>query len=500
MSPTMRPRGTRDWRGVELHAQRHVEAVAERVFRSFGCEPVRPPSFEAYHLLESRYGEAIRERLFTFYADREYALRPDLTGPVARMVVEGELAGRPLPHKLSYAGSCFRYERSQDLRYREFRQAGVEICGAPAPLADPELLECALTVLDELGIEGAVLRLGHAGLLAGFLDALPSVRPHKARLVRDLDALHRVVVRAADADPAYLAAKRSDLAARQRALLRFGEAVLPAEARIDAAPQGESLGAADLEELAGVLPEVAEATYRAAWATELGLLGEVVDRVMALVAADAGVDAIAGVLGETLSEEAVHSSLSELGRLTEALPARWSDRAVLCPGASRGLAYYTGMTFEIELPAFGGQKQLCGGGRFDRLIAELGGPDLPAAGFAFGVERLAAAMRATASAPAAPRPIYVAAVDDAVRGAASEVARELRAAGHTVHKDLIGIGFREQLGQADALASWAVVVVGPEELERRAVAIRWLDSRKQEEVPRARVIEVLAASVDGGTP
>lgn len=474
MNQPMRPRGTRDWRGPELDAQLRVEDACAQVFTRFGCEPVRPPSFEDFALLESRYGAAIRERLFTFHADREYALRPDLTGPVARMVLDGELAGAALPYRLSYVGSCWRYERSQELRWREFRQAGVEIVGAPAGAADEELLDCALAVLEALGVTEVRVRLAHAGLLSGWLAAREDTAPHVSRLLADLDALDRVLVRAADADPQWVAAKWAELATRQRAALRFGEDAVPRSMRVDdvAAPTDPAAGAS-------LLIDAARVTTSALWVRELGLPGALVERLLGLVSLTATADRIEELLSDALEVPEVRAAHAELLRAWERMPSAWRSRTELAPGSVRGLAYYTGLTFEIEAPAFGGQKQLCGGGRFDRMIADLGGPSLAAAGFAFGVERLAAAMGREQTAPPRERAVWVAAMDDGARDGAAELAARLRRGGVLVLTDLLGGGLAEQLGQAVSAKARAAVLVGA---PGGSVAVKWLDERRQQDV------------------
>lgn len=484
MNQPLRPRGTRDWRGPELEAHKLVEATCERVFRCFGCEPVRPPAFEDYALLESRYGAAIRERLFTFHADREYALRPDLTGSVARMVADG-LAGAP-PFRLSYVGSCWRYERSQDLRWREFRQAGVELVGAPAGAADRELLDCTLAVLEAVGVGQVVVRLGHAGLLAGWLASRADTAPHAARLLADMDALDRVAVRAADADPQWLAAKWADVAVGQRAAQRFAADAVPERLRVaGAAPDDAAAGSA-------LLLEAARETTRALWLRELGLGEGIAGRLLDLVAGSTTAR-IEAVLGDALDVAPVREGLAELVRLAEGLPGAWRSRVELAPGFARGLAYYTGITFEVEAPAFGGQKQLAGGGRFDRMIADLGGPALPAAGFAFGVERLAAARALEAGEVARARAVWVAAADDGGRDEAARVAGDLRRQGLVVLTDLAGASLAEQLGRASADGARAAVLVAAEGL-----AVRWLDERRQQPVTRDGLLAALAAEPGAG--
>ena len=143
------PRGTRDFNPAEMQKRRYLEDSMKKTFKIFGYREVQTPMFENLDLFTAKSGEGIIEEIYSF-ADkggRELALRPELTAPVIRFYVD-KLQMEPKPLKLFYFGNCFRYDRPQKGRYREFRQAGCEIIGTDTPEALAELI--ALAEYDEV--------------------------------------------------------------------------------------------------------------------------------------------------------------------------------------------------------------------------------------------------------------------------------------------------------------------------------------------------------------
>ena len=131
------------------------------------------------------------------------------------------------------------------------------------------------------------------------------------------------------------------------------------------------------------------------------------------------------------------------------------------PFLVRGLDYYTGTVFEMQYRGLGAQSAIMGGGRYDRLVKELGGPDLPAVGFAAGMERLILAMQAAGSAPdgSGRIDVYVVAPGDDVRGRAFGYVEELRNDGVVAEMDYAGRSMKAQMKSASRLgARWAVIV------------------------------------------
>jgi histidyl-tRNA synthetase len=159
----------------------------------------------------------------------------------------------------------------------------------------------------------------------------------------------------------------------------------------------------------------------------------------------------------------------------------------------RGLDYYTHTAFEFTTDRLGAQGAVIAGGRYDGLIAAMGGPDTPGIGWAAGVERLAMLLN---SAPEVPRPIAVVPIGESVELAALQLAEELRRGGHAVE-----FGFRGKLGQrlkrAAAQHARFALLLGEDELAADQVVLRDLDRGEQETVARASLAARLARAAQG---
>jgi len=148
----------------------------------------------------------------------------------------------------------------------------------------------------------------------------------------------------------------------------------------------------------------------------------------------------------------------------------------------RGLDYYTRTVFEVQADAgLGSQNAIGGGGRYDRLMQEYGGPPTPGLGFALGFERTLLAMQAAgAIAPALPlADVYVAAVDESVRGEAFELLQALRDSGIAAEGDHQGRSLKSQFKQADRLGAKYVAVLGPDELAAGEVTLRDMTTKAE---------------------
>ncbi len=166
MPEFQRPRGTRDFGPEEMAKRRYVESKLRETARLFGFGEVMTPTFESTDLFIAKSGEDIVGELYAFEdkGGRGIALRPELTAAVMRFYVN-EMQSLPKPVKIFYSGNCFRYERPQAGRYREFFQFGSELIGAPSIEADAEIIALALASLKNIGLEDVVVRIGHLSIL-----------------------------------------------------------------------------------------------------------------------------------------------------------------------------------------------------------------------------------------------------------------------------------------------------------------------------------------------
>jgi histidyl-tRNA synthetase len=161
-----RPRGTRDFGPEEMEKRRRLEVMMRRTALRFGFREVATPIFEHTELFTLKSGPAIVEDIYAFQdkGGREIALRPELTAPVIRFFVN-ELTNFPRPLKLFYVGPCFRYERPQSGRYREFYQFGAELIGNKNPESDAEVIGLAASIMRAIGLGEYHIRVGHIGIL-----------------------------------------------------------------------------------------------------------------------------------------------------------------------------------------------------------------------------------------------------------------------------------------------------------------------------------------------
>jgi histidyl-tRNA synthetase len=180
-----KPRGTRDFLPEDMARRKYVENRMREVAERWGYGEIKTPTFEHIELFTLKSGEAILGEIYNFRdkGDREIALRPELTAPVVRMYVEAlQRSAKPL--KFYYFDNCFRYERPQKGRFREFFQFGVELIGSARPEADAEVIALAEEMLNSAGVKGD-LHVGHLGIVRALLkDMQPE---HQSKIMRLVD-------------------------------------------------------------------------------------------------------------------------------------------------------------------------------------------------------------------------------------------------------------------------------------------------------------------------
>ncbi len=158
---------------------RRRRALSRRVLDHFslhGYQPVMPPAFELAEVLERGLGALDPSDVLRFVEPESgevAALRPDVTPQIARMVAT-RLGGEPWPIRLSYEGTIVRRRQGRARRHRQVPQAGVELYGAAGQAGDLEILRLAASVVEALGLDGAVIDLGHAAIARSLLATLPA--------------------------------------------------------------------------------------------------------------------------------------------------------------------------------------------------------------------------------------------------------------------------------------------------------------------------------------
>lgn len=208
------PEGVRDLLFADAAVWRATEAALRRLWSAWGYREIILPTFEYADVLATDVGAELDAEMYRFF-DRHghtLALRPEMTLPTAR-VVGTRLYDQPLPLRIAYAGSVFRYEPPRAGRQHEFTQVGVELIGAPGCAADAEAVALAVIALRAVGLPRFRITLGHVGFFRGLLAAL-LLPPKLAERVR------QAVGRKAEAELAGLLAEAgSPPPAARRALL-----------------------------------------------------------------------------------------------------------------------------------------------------------------------------------------------------------------------------------------------------------------------------------------
>jgi histidyl-tRNA synthetase len=161
----------------------------------------------------------------------------------------------------------------------------------------------------------------------------------------------------------------------------------------------------------------------------------------------------------------------------------------LNPCLVRGLDYYTHTAFEIQSAHLGAQATVCGGGRYDGLVSQLGGPNTPAVGWAIGLERLVLLLQQLSSAPQSTLDFYLVSRGDRAEAQALVLAQKLRQAGFAVELDLSGSAFGKQLKRADRSGALACLILGDAEAENQTVQIKWLVSGEQQAIAQTEMLD-----------
>jgi len=160
----------------------------------------------------------------------------------------------------------------------------------------------------------------------------------------------------------------------------------------------------------------------------------------------------------------------------------------LKPQLVRGLDYYSHTAFEIQSADLGAQATVCGGGRYDGLVAQLGGPDTPAVGWAIGLERLILLLQQLQAAPTLGPDFYIISRGEAAEAQALKLAQKLRQTGFSVELDLSGSAFKKQLTRADRSGAVVCLIVGDEEAQNQSCQLKWMVSKEQRAIAQADLL------------
>ncbi len=392
-----RPNGTQDMLPSQANMWHTVEKISKDTAEKYGFREIRFPMFEETNLFKRSVGDTtdvVQKEMYTVTAkgDSTFTLRPEGTAGTVRAVLQNGLLNEALPQKLFYIISCFRHERAEKGRLREFHQFGAEMFGSKSALADADVICLAKSVLDRLGIAGVKLYINSIGCpecRAKYQEALREYfRPHT-------DELCETCLSRLEKNPMRILDCKSEICSG--------------------------------------------------------------------FAKDAPV-----ILDYLCDDCSAHF---------ETLKKSLTDRHVafdINPKIVRGLDYYTKTVFEFVTDCIGSQSTICGGGRYDGLVEQLGGPETPALGFAMGIERLLLTMEAQGCSFIEPATcdLYIATMGENAGHKAVALATELRDEGYWAEFDVMGRGLKAQMKYADKLGAKFTLVLGDNELETNSAKLK----------------------------
>ena len=400
-------KGTKDVLPSEVYKNQYIEATCLTVAENFGYKEMRTPVFEHTELFQRGVGDTtdvVQKEMYTFddKGGRSITLRPEGTAGAARSFLENGLSNEALPQKICYLTSCYRYEKPQAGRLREFHQFGIECFGATSPLADAEMIALAKQIFDELGVKDLHLELNSIGC--------PTCRAKYHKALKE-----------------YFASRVDELCDTCRD-------------RLDRNPMRI------LDCKSPVCSEIAKD---------------------------------APVVLDYLCDEC-----KEHFEKTKSYLDAMNIEYIVNPQIVRGLDYYTKTVFEFVADSIGAQGTVCGGGRYDGLIEELGGQHTPSLGFAMGLERLQLVMEAQGCEfPEPSRPdLFIVAMGDKATLKAVEIAKDMRDEGYSVVYDLNGRSLRAQMKYADKINAKYNVVIGDNEVDTKSAVLKDMATGEQSEI------------------
>lgn len=406
-------KGTKDVLPKEVHKNQYIEATALDTAEKYGYKEIRTPVFEHTELFQRGVGDTtdvVQKEMYSFddKGGRNITLRPEGTAGAARSFLENGLCNEALPQKVCYLTSCYRYEKPQAGRLREFHQFGAECFGTQSPLADAEMISLAKSIFDNLGVKDLSLEINSIGC--------PECR------AKYYDALRE-----------YFGSRKDELCGT-------------CQGRLERNPMRI------LDCKSPICSDIA-----------------------------AGAPVVLDYLCEECREH--------FEEVQKYLKAENIDYTIN-PKIVRGLDYYTKTVFEFVSNSIGAQGTVCGGGRYDGLIEELGGQKTPSLGFAMGLERLMMLMEAqNCDFPESSTPdLFIVALGEKAALKAVEIAKDMRSEGFTCLYDLNKRSIRAQMKYADKLGAKFNIVLGDNEVEEGVGKLKNMQTGEETEIALATFV------------
>ena len=428
--------GFRDFYPEEFSRRQHIFRVWRQTASAFGFQEYDAPVLEPLELYKAKSGDEIEAQLFSF-TDKggRDVALRPEMTPTVCRMVGAKAGALKRPIKWFSVAEYYRYERAQKGRLRAFHQFNADIFGEPGPEAEVELIALLIQCLAGFGLTK---------------------------------------------DDFYIRLSDRDLWFFYLEALGFNDA------------QSRSLlGAIDRYEKMG------DDAFRGYVEAHGALAAETKEKILGFLKIK-GLAELESALA-VFSSEKLAARLADWRKVLAGLAAmQLSDFVAVDLSVVRGLAYYTGFVFEA-FDRKGDLRALAGGGRYNDLVKKLGGPDLPAVGFAIGDVTTGLLLEQRGLTPTfvnAPE-VYAVIGGASERQAAFADIHALRAAGFRVEYPFKDLAFGKQFKAAAESGAKLALIYGGDELAKGVVKVRDLSDRTEQEVPRAQVLAVVRDYLSG---
>ncbi len=514
MSNTNPARGMRDFLPSDVRKRNYVINIIKEVYESYGFEPLETPSVENLDILTNKYGEEGNQLMFKILKRGEklqqevhegkitdenelsdLALRYDLTVPLARVVANYK-NDLPKFFKRYQIQPVWRADRPARGRYREFYQSDVDAIGSSSMIVEAELISAVCEILERLGFDDFTIRINHREILFALLrsSGIPEEKHFDALIALDkIDKIGRIGVEKELAERGI-----SDTANKR--LITAMEFFVK-DISVKSLTGKEKLEVLELLKLDNKVEsekyetlESLRSSFKKDGKSKEDTIETVVKEITNFIATGTAFIEISSLLNNDEKGLVAKSQLEKIWKLSM---LRYSGlRIKLDPSLARGLSYYTGAIFEINVPDLAGS--LGGGGRYDGLIGMFGKEQIPAVGFSLGLERILLIMDERGMFPedltTNSADVMVTIWNEDAIGESLKLANELRSQGLRVlvypEADKLG----KQFKYADSLNIPFVCILGENEIADNKVALKNMKSGEQEIVLREQIAEKINLS------
>lgn len=396
-------KGTKDMLPSEAYKWNYIADKLRKISEEYGIREIRTPMFEATELFERGVGETtdvVQKEMYTFEdkGGRSITLKPEGTAPAVRAFIEHSLYADAQPTKMFYFTDCFRYEKMQKGRLRQFHQYGIEVFGSQEASIDAEIISLVMRSLDEFGIKGISLNINSLGC--------PSCREKYNEALKE-----------------YLKSNYDDLC--ETCKTRF---------------EKNPMRIIDCKEKK---------------------CKEIVKN--------------APIILDFICDEC-KEHFEKLKNYLTAMGIEYN----VDPQIVRGLDYYSKTVFEVIKDGL----TICGGGRYDYLVEEIGGPKTPAMGFGLGLERLLLTLEEEGIKIEEPNrcDLFIGSMGDNAKLKAMKLAFDLRKEGLKVDIDHLGKSVKAQMKYANKIGARFTFVIGDSEIQENMVNVKRMSDGEKFEV------------------